>query len=74
MESTFTINTQSGYIELNLFNQFDIYLSFGFIAFMTALVIGLRVRKVLRDRRKQARTAPSVFMDPDSPFADPVWN
>jgi len=69
MESTFKISTEYGYIDLNLFNQFEIYVSFKFIALMALVIFGLRARKVLRDRRRKQAQAPAFTIP-----ADPAWN
>jgi nitrate reductase gamma subunit len=52
--NTFSINFHIGHygFSVNLFNQFEVYLSYRLVGIVVIAVVLLRARKVIRDRAR----------------------
>jgi len=46
------VNFSSNGFDVNLFNQLDVYFSYNLIAVAVIAVIGLRIRKVIKDKKR----------------------
>lgn len=46
------VNFSSNGFDVNLFNQLDVYFSYNLIAVAVIAVIGLRIRKVVKDKKR----------------------